>query len=463
MGLSIDIRTLIMIMILFTTLYSGLTQLNIYTDLFSKNIFTGLDLAVFSHIFYTFSHNIINLIPIKNLFTTSGLKTSSYDTELHLYLDKNVLNEDPNDKIIAKICWRNLPPPLQDSFSYYIFRIAVSEKDYEIILAEKILFVYYIDRSEGCTDLEIKYVTNLYGENIISVSGEWRGEVKTFMGTIYSVETYNVSVNDKFVLNDITSLSYDRTNDLVIINLSKYVMNSVILYNIQTFDDKNNSVRYTGSNPLWRYLWFNGSSVAIKLPGDPSPEERYIVVRIQKRGLLTKDFVIDPSFTTFYTQTVTETKTITYVPTITIPLTSTTTSTVAETRKFTTTYPSNMTYIVYTYVTKTLVLRETMPEILTVTTTKIVNKTLANPTTKIVNVTVITEMPVLTTVVLEKTLITKIFETETIVYENPIRSTETLILSQIDPGLSISLSIPLLAIGILIGYYILRRRVYGKT
>jgi hypothetical protein len=104
-----------------------------------------------------------------------------------------------------------------------------------------------------------------------------------------------------------------------------------------------------------------------------------------------------------------------------------------------------------------------MPEILTVTTTKIVNKTLANPTTKIVNVTVITEIPVLTTVVLEKTLITKIFETETIVYENPIRSTETLILSQIDPGLSISLSIPLLAIGILIGYYILRRSVYGKT
>ena len=148
---------------------------------------------------------------------------------------------------------------------------------------------------------------------------------------------------------------------------------------------------------------------------------------------------------------------------MTVPVTSTITLVETKTREITTSYISNITDIIYVYVTRTFVLRETIVETLRVRTTEIINKTLVNPVTEIVHSTIITQIPVMTTIVREKTLITEILETKTITYDSDARSTETVTLSYIDPGLSIGVSIPLLVIGILIGYYLLRRNIYNKT
>jgi hypothetical protein len=264
-------------------------------------------------------------------FIGSDKFVSFSDTEVHLYLDKTIIYEDPRDVIKATICWKNLPPPLQDMFLNYKFYII--EINSRIVITEKTVFANYINSSYGCLDLNIYYLMNLYDINYIIVSGTWIAVIETLAGSIASVENYNVQVIDKYSITDIVDVSYNSTQDTVIVRFSKDLYNALLLYRIITYDVNNSVIRSIGEKPFWTPLWFNGSFVSIDIPGDPDPSEYQVEVYLQKRGIKNYAFYIEASSNQFTNTTaITTTETLTNtISTLTLTTTDTMTKTIYKT------------------------------------------------------------------------------------------------------------------------------------
>ncbi|MGC9147926.1 MAG: hypothetical protein ACP5GI_00550 [Sulfolobales archaeon] len=265
------------------------------------------------------------------MFIGSDKFVSFSDTEVHFYLDKTIIYEDPRDSIKATICWKNLPPPLQDMFLYYKFYIV--EINSRIVITEKIIFANYINSSYGCLDLDIHYLMNLYDINYIIVSGTWVAVIDTFAGSIASVERYNVQVIDKYSIADIIDVSYNSTQDTVIVRFSKDLSNALLLYRIITYDINKSVIRSVGEKPFWAPLWFNGSFVSLDIPGDPDPREYQVEAYLQKRGIKNYTFYIEVSSNQFTnTTTIITTETLTNtISTLTLTATDTMTKTIYKT------------------------------------------------------------------------------------------------------------------------------------
>jgi hypothetical protein len=205
--------------------------------------------------------------------------------EVHLYLSKLELYEDPSDSISAKITWRNLPPPVGDWYSMYVL-----ERDSRVLVAGTDVHRTWINPSEGSLDFNIGYLMMFGGQWYLPPPGNWVADVKTSLGDILSPEIYPVKIYDKYTLNDIASVTYDMNTDTVTVSFNKPLTNALLLWRFTTYDAYGNIVRDSGLHPYWSPLWFSGSTVSINLPGDPSFKETTLVFSVQKRGV--RDYVI---------------------------------------------------------------------------------------------------------------------------------------------------------------------------
>ena len=371
----------------------------------------------------------------------SGEMILSPDYEVHFYISKNYLYEDPRDKITATICWRNLPPPIQDVFPYYLFLII--EESSRIVIAGKILFYNYIDPSNGCLNLDIGYLMEFQGEYYLPVSGKWVAVIKTLVGDVRSLESYDVNVIDKYTISDVLIATYNPSYDYVVIEFSKDLNNALLLYRVVTRDMNGSVIRSTGDNPMWRYVWFNGSVVVLDVPGDPDPRESRIDIYIQKRGIASYSYEITQTITsttpatettsttttetqttlgTVTTETMTMATTIlqtitSYVTnslriTITIITNSTYATTLISSITLITTSAQTITRLITRYLNITTIIRETIISATThiETITRRIMNTLTRETTQIA--TIIATIVSSSTLVLERTLISTSVWTE---------------------------------------------------